>query len=212
MSQVQPGDDGTRQRPGAPAGKGSATKSSATKGAATKSSAPKAPAKRPPATVTKGRPPAGGAKGRPPTGGGGGGKGRPPTGGGGKGRGKPNMQITAAPPRRFSPSTLAFGSIAVVVVIVLVFVVVTVTGGKGKASTKQLIPDPVAAPSSLVAEVTGVTPAITNAVGTGVQVSAPSVLKNQAALTAAEASPRCSSSVPSSARSAPPSAGPSWRP
>ena len=176
MSQVQPGDDGTRQRPGAPAGKGSPTKSAPAK----------TPAKRPPTGVTKGRPPTNGAKGRPPTGGG---KGRPPTGGGGKGRGKPNMQITAAPPRRFSPSTLAFASIALVVVIVLVFVVVTVTGGKGKTSSKQLIPDPVPAPASLVAEVTGVSPAITNAVGTGVQVTAPSALKGQPKLTGAGGKP-----------------------
>ena len=42
------------------------------------------------------------------------------------------MQITAPPPRRFSPSTLAFVSIAVVVVIVLVFVVVKVTGSSAQ--------------------------------------------------------------------------------
>lgn len=178
MSQVQPGDDGTRQRPGAPAGKGSTTKSPAAK----------APAKRPPAGATKGRPPTGGgAKGRPPTGGG---KGRPPTGGGGKGRAKPNMPITVAPPRRFSPSTLAFASIGVVVVIVLVFVIVTVTGNGGKSnSTKQLIPDPVPAPASLVAEVTGVSPAVSASVGTGVQVSAPTVLKNEPKLTGAGGKP-----------------------
>ena len=51
------------------------------------------------------------------------------------------MQITAAPPRRFSPSTLAFSCIAVVVVIVLVFVLITVIGNKGKSASKtQLIP------------------------------------------------------------------------
>ena len=84
------------------------------------------------------------------------------------------MKITAAPPRRFSPSTLAFVSIGVVVVIVLVFVIVKVTGSGKSTSTTQLIPDPVTAPASLVAEVTGVSPAVSNAGRDGVRVSAPS--------------------------------------
>lgn len=168
MSQVSPGDDGSTRRPGPQARKGT-------------------PAKRPPAKAApKGRPPAAGSKGRPPTGGA---KGRPPTGGA-KGRApRPNMKITAAPPRRFAPSTLAYVTIAVVVVIVVVFVVVKVTGGSNKASTTQLIPNPVVAPASLVAEVTGVTPAVSNAVGLGTGVSAPQVLANQPKLTAAGGKP-----------------------
>jgi hypothetical protein len=96
------------------------------------------------------------------------------------------MQITAAPPRRFAPSTLAYVTIAVVVVIVVVFVVVKVSGGSSKASTTQLIPNPVPAPASLVAEVTGVTQAVADAVGTGAggsQISPPTVLKGQPGLT-----------------------------
>jgi len=149
MSQVSPGDDGSTRRPGPQARKGT-------------------PAKRPPAKAApKGRPPAAGSKGRPPTGGA---KGRAP---------RPNMKITAAPPRRFAPSTLAYVTIAVVVVIVVVFVVVKVTGSGKSTSTTQLIPNPVTAPASLVAEVTGVSPAVSNAVGIGTGVSAPQVLTGQ---------------------------------
>jgi hypothetical protein len=99
------------------------------------------------------------------------------------------MKITAPPPRRFSPSTLAFVSIAVVVVIVLVFVVVKVTGGSTKASTTQLIPDPAPAAASLVASVTNVPQSVLNTVGTGTGVTAPQVLKNQPKLTPAGTKP-----------------------
>jgi hypothetical protein len=99
------------------------------------------------------------------------------------------MKITAAPPRRFAPSTLAYVTIAVVVVIVVVFVVVKVSGGSNKASTTQLIPNPVAASPSLVAEVTGVTPAVINAVGIGTGVSAPQPLAGQPALTSTGGKP-----------------------
>jgi hypothetical protein len=92
------------------------------------------------------------------------------------------MKITAPPPRRFAPSTLAFVSIALVVVIVLVFVVVKVTGSNAP-STKQLIPNPVAAPASLVSEVTGVSASVSSAVGLGSGISAPQVLTGQPPLT-----------------------------
>jgi len=205
MSQVSPGDDGTRQSPGSQARKGS-------------------PAKRPPAKVTpkgdpvpgaaKGRPPTsgktrnptggqnrpvtdqkgrpatpGGAKGRPRTGGGrptgsGGGKGRPPTAGGAKGRTpRPNMQITAPPPRRFSPSTLAFVSIGLVVVIILVFVLVKVTSGGTTPSKTAVLPPPTPASAQVVSDVTGVAPAVANTVGTGSGITAPSVVKGEPPLT-----------------------------
>ena len=155
MSQVSPGDDGTRQRPGPGARKGS-------------------PAKRPPAKTTP--------KGRPPTGG----KGRPPTSGGAKGRAqRPNMQITAPPPRRFSPSTLAFVSIGLVVVIVLVFVAAKVLGGSNPAAPANgILPPPAPASAKVVSEVTGVTQAVADTVGIGSGVTAPQVLKSQPKLTA----------------------------
>jgi hypothetical protein len=178
MSQVQPGDDGSGRRPGSQPPKGS-------------------PAKRPPAKAApkpgsgaKGRPPTtGAAKGRPPSGGGrppGGGKGRPPAAGGAKGRApRQNMKINAPPPRRFSPSTLAFVSIGVVVVIVLVFVIVKVTSSSpSKANGPVLIAAPVPASASVVAQVTGVPTSVLNTVGTGSGVSPPSVVKNQPKLTA----------------------------
>jgi len=164
MSQVQPGDQGSGRRPGSPASKAT-------------------PAKRPPAKAApKGRPPATtGAKGRPP---GGGGKGRPPTAGGAKGRApRQNMKITAPPPRRFSPSTMAFVSIGVVVVIVLVFVFVKVLGSSPTASTTRVIPAPTPASASVVADVTGVSASVLNTVGTGHGVTAPSLLKGQPKLT-----------------------------
>jgi len=153
MSQVQSGD-GSGRRPGPQAGKAS-------------------PAKRPPAKATpKGRPPANGSKGRPPTAGGA--KGRAP---------RQNMKITAPPPRRFSPSTLAFVSIAVVVVIVLVFVVVKVTGSSTPKGGPSVIPPPVTASPTVVAQTTGVSDSVLSTVGLGQGVSAPQVLKGQPPLT-----------------------------
>src|SRR3984957_13472104 len=170
MSQVSPGDDGTRQSPGSQARKGSPPKGT--------------PAKRPPAKAApKGRPPTGAAKGGPSTAG----KGRPPTAGGAKGRApKPNMRVTAPPPRRFSPSTLAFASIGIVVVIILVFVFAKVLGGSSTPSSKtSVLPPPVAASSQVLSEVTGVTPAEAATVGTGSGITPPSVLTGQPRLTSA---------------------------
>ncbi len=163
MSQVQPGDRGS--------GRGSDPQGR---------KAP--PTKRPPAKATpKGRPPATTSKGRPP---GGGGKGRPPTSGGAKGRApRQNMRITAPPPRRFSPSTMAFVSIGVVVVIVLVFVFAKVLSSGPTASKTRLIADPTPASASVVAGVTGVPQSVLDAVGTGQNVSPPHVLKDQPKLT-----------------------------
>jgi hypothetical protein len=129
------------------------------------------PTKRPPAKAApKGRQ-AGSGSGRP----GGGAKGRAP---------RQNMKITAPPPRRFSPSTLAFVSIAVVVVIVLVFVVVKVTGSSKSPTSATTLAAPVTASPTVVSEVTNVPAAVSDAVGIGQGVTAPQVLKNQPKLTA----------------------------
>jgi len=117
-----------------------------------------------------------GPKGRPPA------SGKGTAAGGSKGRaGRPNKAITAPPPRRFSPSTLAFVAVGVVVVIVLVFVVITVTGSTPKKTTAA--PPPTPASSALVAQVTGVSDTVAATVGTGQNVTAPQVLKGQPLLT-----------------------------
>ena len=113
-------------------------------------------------------------------------KGRPPDGGGAKGRApRPNMQITAAPPRRFSPSTLAFASIGVVVVIVLVFVVVKVTGGRARRRPPRTArsPPPAAGLGDGRRRGHRRRPARRGTVGTGSGVTAPQVLKGQPTLT-----------------------------
>jgi len=169
MSQVAPGGK-SGQRPGSPAGRGQQGK---------RPPAPAPPKKRSPATA------AGAGKGRPP--GGPGGKGRPPSGpgGGAKGRGpRPNTVISARPPRRFSPSTMAFASIALVVVIVVVFVVVKISSGGSSPSKNLVLALPSPASASLVAKVTGVPASVTDAVGVGSNVSAPSVVRGQKPLTA----------------------------
>ncbi len=179
MSQVQPGDRGSGRRPDPQARKASPAKGPPAKAA---------PKGRTPATASKGSTTT--SKGRPPGGGGGGGKGRPPTSGGGKGRApRQNMKITAPPPRRFSPSTLAFVSIGVVVVIILVFVVVKVAGSGSTPSKTRVIPAPTPASASVVADVTGVPQSVSDAVGTGQGVNAPQVLKNQPKLTSAAGKP-----------------------
>jgi hypothetical protein len=93
------------------------------------------------------------------------------------------MKITAAPPRRFAPSTLAFASIGLVVVIILVFVVVKITSGSNTPSQNSVLPAPTPASATVVSEVTGVTPAEANTVGIGTSVTPPQVLKNQPKLT-----------------------------
>jgi hypothetical protein len=94
------------------------------------------------------------------------------------------MQITAAPPRRFSPSTLAFASVGLVVVIVLVFVVAKVLGGSSTPTPKSgLLPPPAPASAKVVSDVTGVSQAVANTIGIGSGVTAPQVLKGQPKLT-----------------------------
>jgi len=133
-------------------------------------------AKRPQPRASQGkRPPAPGKRpqGKPPPGGRGGGKAGAP---------RQNMRITSAPPRRFSPTTIAFVSVGVVVVIVLALVIVKVAGG-GSINTNATAPTRFPAPASLVSQVTSVPDSIAGAVLTPSGVSAPSVVKNQPALT-----------------------------
>ena len=159
MSQVAPGGK-SGQRSGSTTGRGQQ-------------------AKRPPAPAP--------AKRRTPASAAGAGKGRPPggPGGGAKGRGpRPNTVVSARPPRRFSPSTMAFASIALVVVIVVVFVVVKISSGTSSPSKSLVLALPSPAPASLVAKVTTVPASVIDAVGVGSNVSAPSVLSGQKPLTA----------------------------
>ena len=147
-------------------------------------------------------------KGRPP--GGPGGKGRPPTttgGGGGKGRGPRPTCVTARPPRRFSPSTLAFASIAVVVVIVLVFVVIKVSSGTTSPS-KGLVLSLRRPPRRRWCPRSPACPPRHQRGGRGVgrQRGRRGERTSPGAL-GATASPRCCSSGRSSARSARPSGG-----
>ena len=161
MSQVTPGDR-SGQRPGTPPRKGAPPKRPASNAAKGRQGA--APAKRGPAPGGKGRPPGGGAKGRAP---------------------RQNTTITARPPRRFSPSTMAFGSIALVVVIVVVFVVIKVAGGGHTNNPAQSMPSPVPASAQLVSAVTGVPSSVTNTVGIGSGVTPPTGLAGQPPLTSA---------------------------
>jgi hypothetical protein len=95
-------------------------------------------------------------------------------------------------PRRFSPSTMAFGTIGVVVAIVVaLFAVALTSGGTGgrpahtSPPTGLSVPSSTSAPSTLLAEVTGVTPSVANAVGlpSTSTVVAPDVKTGQPALT-----------------------------
>jgi hypothetical protein len=102
------------------------------------------------------------------------------------------------PPRRFSPMTMALGSVGVVVAVVIALIVVGVTsGGPGvklpvSSQPGSTAPDdgataPVDVPASasVVQAVTGVTPEVANAVGlpaTSV-VAPPTVMTGQPALT-----------------------------
>ena len=105
-------------------------------------------------------------------------------GGGGKaGAPRQNVRITAAPPRRVSPTTLAFASIAVVVIVVVALVIVKVsTGGGNKSNTAA--PQRSLAPAALVSEIANVPQSVFDSVGTGAGNVAPTVVKNQPPLTA----------------------------
>ena len=115
---------------------------------------------------------------------------RPPgklgaAGGGKAGAPRQNMKITAAPPRRFSPTTRAFASVAVVVVVVVALVVVKVATGSNNNGTNGVAPPPPpsVAPASLVAQISSVSPSVVDAVGTGTGNAPPTVLKGQPPLT-----------------------------
>jgi hypothetical protein len=70
-------------------------------------------------------------------------------------------------PRRFTPSTMAFGTVGVVVAIVIALVAVSLTSGSPGAGQRpgDTPPSNTPPPAALLAEVTGVTPAVANAVG-----------------------------------------------
>jgi hypothetical protein len=168
MSQVSSGGEGSDKRPGTPPRKAASPNRPAAKAAGASKGRQNGPG-------SKGRPPGGQNRGPKPQSGGAGGKGRAP---------RQNTTISARPPGRFSPSTIAFGSIALVVVIVVVFVIIKVTStSSGGNNPHQTLLAPVPASAHLVSTVTGVTPSVIDAVGTGSGVTAPSVVKNQPALT-----------------------------
>ncbi len=158
MSSVQPGGKGTGgQRSGAAARRQPAQ------------------AKRPPAQGQRQpqRQGAGGGK-RPP--------GRP--GPGGKASApRQNMRVTAAPPRRYSPSTIAFASIGLVVVVVVALVIVKVSTGGSKNNANTSAPTVTVATPQLVSQITSVPQSVIDAVGTGAGTTAPLVVNNQARLT-----------------------------
>ncbi len=164
MSSVQPGGKGPgSQRSGGPARRQPAS------------------AKRPPAQGQRQaqRQPGGGGK-RPP--------GKPGSGGrpGAEGKAsapRQNMRVTAAPPRRYSPSTIAFASIGVVVVVVVALVIVKVSTGGNKGNTSGQAPTVTVATPQLVSEITSVPQSVIDSVGTGAGNTAPSVVSNQPPLT-----------------------------
>jgi hypothetical protein len=94
------------------------------------------------------------------------------------------MRVTSAPPRRFSPTTIAFVSVGVVVVIVLALVIVKVAGGGSNANNNATAPTRSPAPASLVSQVTSVPDSTAAAVGLPSTVNPPTVVKNQPPLTA----------------------------
>jgi hypothetical protein len=153
MSAVQSGGKGSGQRPGP--GRNPTQ------------------AKRPPAQGK--RPPAQGK--RPP--------GKPQPGGRGAGKaGAPrqNVRVTSAPPRRFSPTTIAFVSVGAVVVIVVALVLVKVAGGG--STNNQTVHQRFLASAALVSQVTSVPDSVADAVGLPSGVNPPTVLKMQPPLTA----------------------------
>lgn len=97
-------------------------------------------------------------------------------------KGKRNVPVQAAPPRRISPTTLAFAAIGVVVVVVVAFVIVKVTGGSSGSS--GLAPTLTPASPTVVAQLTGVGESVMNSVGvpSSSVVSPPSILKGQSPL------------------------------
>lgn len=109
------------------------------------------------------------------------GKGRPPSGGQGAAKGRAGKTISAPPPSRFSPSTMAFVAVGIVVVIILVFVVVKVVGSGSTSSTAG--PTETPASASVVSALTGATTDMLNKVGIPSSVQVPKVAKDQPVLT-----------------------------
>ncbi|MHB8593757.1 MAG: DUF929 family protein [Acidimicrobiales bacterium] len=104
-------------------------------------------------------------------------------GGGPKGAGRrPSTPVAAKAPGRFSPSTIAFASIAVVVVIVVALVVIKVTGGSTTSATGSG-PVTTPAPAALVSQVTDLRSSVAQSVGLPSSVTAPTVAKGQQPLT-----------------------------
>ena len=77
------------------------------------------------------------------------------------------LQARGQAPSRFSPSTIAFGAVAIVVVIIVAFVIVKVTSSSTPSSktASPIAPTLTPAPASLVAKVTGVPTSVASAVG-----------------------------------------------
>jgi hypothetical protein len=91
--------------------------------------------------------------------------------------------VEAAPPRRFSPTTLAFISVAVVVVVVVVLVAVRVTRPSASPANNLAPVRSAASPSVLAQVEIGVGAPVVHAVGLPSSVRAPSLDKGQPALT-----------------------------
>lgn len=91
--------------------------------------------------------------------------------------------MQSASPRRFSTTSIAFISIAVVVVIVVALVIVKVTSSSGSSSS-AIAPTLTPASPTVLRELTGVTPAVMDAVGvpSSSLVSPPTLEKHQPAL------------------------------
>lgn len=107
---------------------------------------------------------------------------QPGAGGSGKGAGRQGTPVTTGAPRRFSPTAIAFGVIAVIVIVVVALIVLKVTGGSN-STTNSLAPTRTPAPASLISEVTGVPDSVFQTVGVPGSVNAPSLARNQPALT-----------------------------
>lgn len=92
--------------------------------------------------------------------------------------------MQSAPPRRFSPTTLAFGAVGLVVVVVVALVIVKVTGGGSSSSPNAIAPVLTSATPTVMSELTNVSPTISNAVGvpSSSLVQAPSVWNGQTPL------------------------------
>lgn len=151
MSPVQAGGGkGSGQKPGSTAGGRPASGTKPSSGSRTANGAGKA---------APGRRPAPGPK----TASGGGRSG----GTGGRGPKQPGGYKPGASPSRFSPSTIAFGAVAIVVVIIVAFVIVKVTSSSTPSSktASPIAPTLTPAPASLVAKVTGVPTSVASAVG-----------------------------------------------